>query len=406
MIKKKLSIKLHFILIITLTVYSCKRVNNDCNQNRYKNAPNKEWFRSHDGTGEESHGHFILNCSNGGYLQVGETGFVPKSAKILVIKTDNHGNLQWKKEFGTPGNNLGNSAIELENSFVICGAINENSTIIELDKIDGSLIYQESYDNGGTDAFEHVSPSPNGFIAVGYINAQEAAHTFYTEGEGFITFLDSNGLKQSEVSVKNNISHAYRIKNIGPDYIISGLTQDAQDYALLRIDNSANIIWTKTFGGSNSDHCFGMDISTDDFIFLTGHTLSGTENWDTYTMKIDHAGNLCWEVIAGNPRGFDPKYIHDEAWGIKSTDDGGCLVVAGTGDEYGNYKKKCGKNGDNSNLWHVYLIKYDSDGSLEWQKTFAEEGNWAGEDVDLTSDGGAIVAVDNSEFGFLKIGPF
>ena len=31
-----------------------------------------------------------------------------------------------------------------------------------------------------------------------------------------------------------------------------------------------------------------MDIEPDDgSIFLTGHTLSGTENWDTYTMKID-----------------------------------------------------------------------------------------------------------------------
>ena len=29
----------------------------------------------------------------------------------------------------------------------------------------------------------------------------------------------------------------------------------------------------------------------------------------------------------GNPRGFNPQYIHDEAWGIKATDDGGCITV-------------------------------------------------------------------------------
>ena len=57
-------------------------------------------------------------------------------------------------------------------------------------------------------------------------------------------------------------------------------------------------------------------------IFLSGHTLSGTVNWDTYTMMIDNDGNLLWENKTGNPRGFDPQYIHDEVWGLKATDDG------------------------------------------------------------------------------------
>ncbi len=48
--------------------------------------------------------------------------------------------------------------------------------------------------------------------------------------------------------------------------------------------------------------------------YSPGHTLSGTENWDAYTMKIDTDGNQLWESKTGNPRGFDPKYIHDEVW--------------------------------------------------------------------------------------------
>ena len=101
-------------------------------------------------------------------------------------------------------------------------------------------------------------------------------------------------------------------------------------------------------------------IIMDGFIFLTGHTLSGTKNWDTYTIKINLQGDVVWESKKGNPRGFNPKYIHDEAWDVKATTDGGCIVVAGTGDEYGNYNRKCGNDGDNSNTWHVYLIRYNS----------------------------------------------
>lgn len=53
-------------------------------------------------------------------------------------------------------------------------------------------------------------------------------------------------------------------------------------------------------------------------------------------------------------------------------------------------------------------MKYDASGKMEWQATYANEGtnSWAGEDIDLTADGGAIVGVDNGQFGLLKIAPF
>ena len=46
---------------------------------------------------------------------------------------------------------------------------------------------------------------------------------------------------------------------------------------------------------------------------------------------------------------------------------------------------------------------------ITWEETFSpldigiENYDWAAEDIDLTSDGGAIIAVDNGQFGFLKL---
>ena len=46
------------------------------------------WFKYYSGSQEESHGHFILVCEDGGFLQIGETGIVGRAtAKILVVKT-------------------------------------------------------------------------------------------------------------------------------------------------------------------------------------------------------------------------------------------------------------------------------------------------------------------------------
>lgn len=403
---KRLKRKNIIISVLALTItLSCKKVNGDCNLTVYSNAPKTEWFISHSGSKDESHGHFILSCSDGGFLQIGETGDINKSTKLLAIKTNGNGDFMWSQEISTSKHNLGNSAIELNDGYLICGAQDKNSSIIKLNT-SGDVIWNRTFDNGGSDAFEHVTISSNGFIAVGYINAEDDQNTFYTEGTGYITFLNNLGEKISGKDA--DLSHPYRIKPHSNNYLISGLSDGASDYGLMKIDSLGSTIWTKTFGGLKDDHCFGMDISNDGSIYLTGHTLSGTENWDTYTMKISNGGVKQWEIKQGNPRGFKPKFIHDEAWGVKATNDGGCIVVAGTGDEYGRYRRRCGNDGDNSNTWHVYLIKYDAAGTLEWQRTYGgpKKVDWAGEDIDLTIDGGAIIAVDNGQFGFLKINPF
>ncbi len=166
---------------------------------------------------------------------------------------------------------------------------------------------------------------------------------------------------------------------------------------------TGEVAWYKNYGGSSSDHLFAMDLGLDGSIFLSGHTTSDRANWDTYTLKLDQLGNAIWESKVGNPRGFDPRYIHDEAQGIKATLAGGALVVAGTGNEYENYSKCIDL--DCSDQWHAYRIRFKGDGTLLWEATYPNpgDGDWAGEDVVLTKDGGALMAVDNGQFAFVQL---
>ena len=99
-----------FLLSIVCLLFGCRKVNNTCTVADYPEAPSSDWYTSYGGTGEEAHGHFLLTCSDGGYLQVGETGFIPNSAKILVVKTDQSGAFQWSKEFsGGSGRSTGSA---------------------------------------------------------------------------------------------------------------------------------------------------------------------------------------------------------------------------------------------------------------------------------------------------------
>lgn len=364
-----------------------------------------EWFTEHSGSGEEAHGHFILATSDGGYLQIGETGFIPNSAKIIVVKVDANGDFVWRQEFGSAGHNLGNSIIETASAYVLVGSLAKNSAIIQLNKTTGATISSEVTNHGGTDAYEHVAEIASGYVAVGYNFAQDPNNTFYTEGQGLIAFLDTNGQVVNAIDISSDISQAYRVALWGNDIFVAGLSEEALQFTLLKLDSTGSVLWSQEYGGADSEHNFGFDQNAAGEMCLTGHTLSGTANWDTYTVKVDTNGNELWSVPLGNPRGFNPNFIHDEAWGVAATADGGCLVVAGTGDEYGAYSQ-CNMNGC-SDFWQVYLIKFSADGQIEWQKTFTnplEPGSdWAGEDLTLTLDGKVLIAVDSSQLGFLKV---
>lgn len=392
--------------------------------------PEKEWFVNYNGLREnkESHGHFILTCNDGGFIQIGESGSPFDAGRILVIKTDSDGNLIWKQEtdlYISGKYNLGNSVIETDDGYVIFGAQSnggsstQNSLIAKLNKSDGSILFLNSINNGQSDAFEHGVQTENGFIAIGYKNAQDPQNTFHTEGQGLITFLDTYGQKTGELNVNNYLAQAYRIFPLNDGYIISGQTAETLQFGVIKLSPNGTIEWFNDYGfesnndSSEYDHCFGMAIGNNDTIYLTGHTQylyeengsAQSNNWDTLTIKLDENGNEIWKRRKGNPRGFDPRYIHDEAWGVCATPDGGCIVVAGSGDEY-NYSET--NDNHNSNQWVVYVIKYTSDGIIEWEKTFQAENedegfDWAGEDIALTIDGNAIIAVDNGTFGFLKI---
>ena len=368
-----------------------------------------EWFVSYNGSGEESMGHFIIECEDGGFLQVGETYFFgnPVSTRLYVVKTNNDGTKIWDNEIYIGGHNLGNSVLESASGFLIFGGLDHNSSVIKLSKDDGAVIFNNSYDNGGTDAFENGVETQNGIVAVGYINSEDPYNSFYTEGDGFISFLDNEGNEITSFSIGDYISQAYRIKLFNNELYISGLTDEALNYKMIKMSIEGEVMWHYEYGGNGGDHCFGMDMNEQGEIFLAGHTTSNTENWDVYTIKLNNEGEVLWENKTGNPRGFNPLYVHDEAWGVQATIDGGCVTVAGTGDEYDEYSECIGDVC--SDIWNAYIIKYDSDGLISWEETFSpldignENYDWAAEDIDLTSDGGAIIAVDNGQFGFLKL---
>ena len=373
-----------------------------------ENPPKLDWHKSYNGSGEESHPHYVIQTKDLGFLMVGETGFVDdRSARIFLVKTDSGGKLLWQREFGKRGYNLGNCVAETaDRNYLIVGTLNLDAALIKVEAKTGKTLWSKTWNLGSEDSFEGLCLSPDGGILVtGYRNGL-AEGTFLNWGRGVLLKTNQYGEEEWRVDLSKYSSSGYRIQQSGRGFILSchPKNEESEDYNLLSLDNKGRVQWAKSYG----EIYWGFDQKERGEILLAGHTRKTplSKNLDVQMKSLDKDGREAWTKFFGQPRGYDGKWIHDEVWGVRSTPDGGWLAVAGSGDETRGYEGRGHPSGP-SGQWKIYLIKTDSRGKLEWQGVYGSpENDWAGEDICITADGGALVANDCGTFGFTKIESF
>jgi len=167
-------------------------------------------------------------------------------------------------------------------------------------------------------------------------------------------------------------------------YIIAGYTTSysvgSADFWLVKIDCNRNEQWNKTFGGTDWDWACTVQHTSDGGYILEGYTESyGAGSWDFWLVKTDSNGNEMWNKTFGGT-GEDRK-----SCARQTTDDG--YIIAGYTESYG------AGQGD------FWLVKTDSNGNEQWNKTFGGIGWDVANSVQQTSDGGYIIAGWTNSYG-------
>jgi len=168
-------------------------------------------------------------------------------------------------------------------------------------------------------------------------------------------------------------------------YIISGGTESygpgEEDAWLIKTDSSGNEEWNKTFGGSGWETGISVQQTSDGGYVIGGGTnSSGADDMDIWLIKTDGLGNEQWN------RTFDSG-VEDYGYAAQQTSDGGYIIVGCTNYIIG------------ADFLDVWLIKTDSLGNEQWNKTFGGSEREYGLSVRQTSDGGYIVVGATSSFG-------
>ncbi|MEO0136198.1 MAG: hypothetical protein ABIL86_01550 [candidate division WOR-3 bacterium] len=267
-------------------------------------SPTIKWARIYGGENRD-YARSAIECQDHGFIGVGATNSYGNGRyDIFIFKVDSLGYPQWTKALGGSGDDYGSGICPVsENTYFIVG------TTFSAGHDRGDILLLKINEAGDS------------------IGARVYGDTAEEWGYGITPTLDNN-------------------------YLLWGTTNSSgagnQDIFLLKIDSTGEVIWSKTYGGSEDDYAYCGVATHNHGAILTGKTYSfGNGGSDIITLKINAQGEVEWMSLYGT-------YFDESGFCIQETLDSG-YIVCGTA-----YFTLLGQE------W--CLLRYNQRGTLVWSR--------------------------------------
>lgn len=397
--------------------------------------PPIEWQKSLGGS-HDDRANCIFQTVDGGFIVVGMSssndGEVSghhgmtsqQNYDLWVVKLNNSGTLQWQKSYGGTRMDYGDFVRQTsDGGYIISGMTNSDDGDVVgwhpgyasgspqadawIVKIDGSgnLQWQKTLGGSSEEIAHCVQQTSDGnYIVAGYTYSTDGDVVGSNgENEYWVVKLDAttqNIIWQKTLGGTSHERGAYIEQTSDGNYLVSGFSNSkdgdvsanhgSYDYWVLKLsDATQNILWEKSLGGMLNDEAGWIRQTTDGNYIIGGHTrsvegdVSGNHgnagSTDYWIVKLDGiTRNILWQKALG---GTGEEYFSS----IQQTSDGGYIVGGYTFSNNGNVT---GLHGANSDYW---IVKLDSNGNIEWQKTLGGTGTDFGGYVQQTTDGGYVI---------------
>jgi hypothetical protein len=157
----------------------------DVNLVKLNTSGDLEWSRTYNEAGSFDRAYSVAQATDGGFLIGGDTNSTG-SMDFLLIKTDNAGNMQWRKTYGGTGMDVAFSLIQtVDGCSVLAGetdSYGNGSTDFWLVKTDADGNVQWSQTHGGTgwdNANSVIQTDDGGYAVAGYTESFGAGSDFW-----------------------------------------------------------------------------------------------------------------------------------------------------------------------------------------------------------------------------------
>ncbi len=425
--KNEISHKTYFLLVSLLILFNCSK--NDDNTSGLPLAKSTEFVKTLGGSLNES-GQSVLKTTDGGYAILGHTqsmnGDIQNktndSFDFWLLKFDRNDALQWQNTYGGSDDDRGLDIIQTtDNGYAILGYsksvdgdLTENAGandfwIAKLD-VSGSIIWQKSFGFLGADiGYALTETNDNGYLITGVLdvsasggqgNSKTLLAALHAGGDYWAIKLNANGEKEwSQFFGGTFTDTPYDVVETSDNsFIIVGSSDSddvdiknnngTYDFWVVKLSNTGDLIWEKSFGGSEIDEAWGIVATNDGNFIIVGDTRSNDKDVtinkgaaDLFVLKITPNGDVVWRKSFGGSS-------FDTARSISKTSDDGFLISGSSRSSNGDILKNNGQN-------DALVLKLTTNGDLEWQTTVG------GANVDLAFDvvqlnDNSIVAVGES----------
>lgn len=256
------------------------------------------WSRSIGGPGKD-YIKSVAELDDGGFIMAGYTeSFGAGNGDLLLIKTDESGNPVWMETFGGTGYEIGLCIRKTSDlGFIIAGrtasygAGNQDILLIKTDS-SGALAWAKTYGGPDNDYGYTVLETPSGFLLAG-------VSLGFGAGAGDVvairTDFSGNIIQSKTLGGDAADGASYMVATSDGNYLISGNTNSfgdgSSDCYLLKINDTLDLLWSSSYGGSDFDYASTVAETEDDGIIIAGQTKSyGTGGADIFVIKTNAGG--------------------------------------------------------------------------------------------------------------------
>jgi hypothetical protein len=238
------------------------------------------------------------------------------------------------------------------------------------------------YGGNGYDEGNDVKQTLDG----GYIITGSTSSIGQGNTDMYLLKLDSMGqvkFQKTFGGVSNEIGKSI-VQLADSSYVMAGYTSSigvgGYDVFLVKADKTGNLIWQKTYGGSDWDFANSMDTITGGGFIIAGTTYSyGKGNADGFVIKTDANGDTTWTKTFGGLK-------DDEFKSVIQTSDGNYALTG--------YTKSF-----NDSLGDVWALKLDVNGDTLWRKFYGGVKEDFGNQIIEHPNGDFFIAGGTESFG-------
>jgi len=389
-----------------------------------------DWVKTFGGSNEET-AQSIIETLDGGFAIIGYTnsndgditGKTLLENDFWVLKLDRNGDLQWSNTYGGSGDDRGQAIIQTQDGgYALAGysmsadgdgSNNEgfhDNWIVKLD-IGGTIQWEKSFGFAGHDhAYDILQTEDGGYFVSGFLDvtgsngegdSSRSSITAHGVGEFWANKLDVNGdLVWRRFFGGTNNDRAFGVTRANDGgFVMSGASESndfditeangSYDFWALKVNNSGNLEWENTFGGSGIEQAQSI-VNTDDNGYLVVGKTNSTDgdisenkgNSDLWIVKVNDGGKMVWEKTFGGSN-------FEDAESIIQMRDGGFLI---TGNSKSNDIEVAENFGEND----IWVLKIDQNGALEWEKSIGGVNLDLGFDAVETSSGEIVIVGETS----------